>query len=167
MIKILKNISMIVNKGSEILCIILMAAMTILVLLQIVVRYFFNFSFSWLEELVKYMLVWTILLASSIVLEREEHFRLVLFVDRLPEKLTRIMALIFNIVICIFLLILLREGIDATIFGGEMYTASLGITFFWPYFSIPLMCGIMLIHLINILIRDVKIIFAGDFSESK
>ena len=67
----------------------------------------------------------------------------------------------------IFLLILLREGIDATLFGGEMYTASLGITFFWPYFSIPLMCGIMSIHLINILIRDVKIIFGGTFSEVK
>ena len=106
-------------------------------------------------------MIWVTLVGSCIILQREEHFRLTLFIDRIPKKLSGIINLVLTVIVFLFLIVLLKEGFAAALLGKEMYTASLDISYFLPYFSIPLMCGIMLIHLVNIIIRDV-IIFWGN-----
>ena len=161
MINLLKNIGSVINRVSEIICISFMGLMTFLVLLQIALRYFFHYSFPWTEEAVRYMMIWVTLVGSCIILQREEHFRLTLFIDRIPKKLSGIINLVLTVIVFLFLIVLLKEGFAAALLGKEMYTASLDISYFLPYFSIPLMCGIMLIHLVNIIIRDV-IIFWGN-----
>lgn len=159
----LSNMSKFFNRLSEILCITLMAIMTILVLLQIIIRYFFGFSFPWVEELVRYLMIWTTLTGSAIVLQREEHFRLTFFIDKISKKTSGIINLVLNIIILLFLILLLKTGFDSALFGKEMYTASLGIKYFFPYLSIPVMCGLMLIHQLNIIIRDtIKILSSNN-----
>ena len=156
MINLLNEISRYINKVSKIFCIILMGLMTFIVVLQIVLRYFFSFCFPWSEVAVRYMMIWATLVASAIILQKEEHFRLTVFIDRIPEKYSRIINLVFNFLILIFVVILFFEGLNAAIFGLEMFTASLGISFFLPYLSIPVMCAFMFIHIINIIIRDIQ-----------
>ncbi|MDY6968228.1 MAG: TRAP transporter small permease [Spirochaetota bacterium] len=156
MINLLNNIGRYINIISEYFCIIIMFIMTFIVILQIILRYLFSFCFPWSEVSVRYMMIWGTLIASAIILQKEEHFRLTIFIERIQEKYSKIINLIFHFLMLLFVIILFIEGLKAAIFGLEMYTASLGISFFIPYLSIPVMCAFMILHLINFIIRDIQ-----------
>ena len=44
----------------KILCVVLLAAMSILIVVQVFFRYALNNSLSWTEELARYMFIWLI-----------------------------------------------------------------------------------------------------------
>ena len=58
----------------------LMAAMAVLVFANVVSRYVFNYSFIWVEELSRYMMIWVGFLGAGLVLRVGAHIA----VDVLP-----------------------------------------------------------------------------------
>ena len=58
----MNNIKHLIDKIVEIICIILLSAMTLLVTYQVIVRYFFNAPSTFSEVLSKYLFVWLVML---------------------------------------------------------------------------------------------------------
>ena len=80
MLKVLK----LADSAIKWLCVILMGAMTLLVFLNVVLRYLFNSSIIVTEEIGRYMFVWMTFLGSIFAFAENAHIRVDFLVDRLP-----------------------------------------------------------------------------------
>jgi TRAP-type C4-dicarboxylate transport system permease small subunit len=67
---------------------VLVAAIVIVTLGQVILRYFFNNPQSWAEEIGRYLFVWITLLGAAVAVARDSHIRLDAVVNLLP-KITR------------------------------------------------------------------------------
>ncbi|MEO8133837.1 MAG: TRAP transporter small permease [Betaproteobacteria bacterium] len=65
--------------------IVMMAAMTILVFLQVLSRYLFNTPLGWSEEVARFAFVWLSFLGAAILIRTDGHIRVTLLVDALPN----------------------------------------------------------------------------------
>ena len=80
---------------------------TLLAFWGVVARYSFSYSPDWLEEIVVYMIIWSVFVVASTVAEERGHVGATFLVEMLPptlrrmiEILTALLALIFCVLIC-------------------------------------------------------------------
>ncbi|MFC1798859.1 TRAP transporter small permease [Thermodesulfobacteriota bacterium] len=73
----------------------------------VVTRYGFSYSLDWLEEIVVYLIIWSVFVVASTVAEERGHVGATFFVEMLPptlrrlvETLTASLALTFCVLIC-------------------------------------------------------------------
>ena len=59
---------------------------TVLLLVGVISRYVFGYPLVWSEEVVSIAFIWLTMLGAAIALDRQEHLRLNLFVDMLPDR---------------------------------------------------------------------------------
>lgn len=64
------------RKFLEILCAILLIAITAVVFAQVVNRFVFHGTFAWAEEISIYMMVWLVFLGASINVLEESNIRI-------------------------------------------------------------------------------------------
>jgi TRAP-type C4-dicarboxylate transport system permease small subunit len=144
---LLNRISHRLNEVVKYLAAVLLAAMTILVFLQVLFRYVLNAPLDWSEELGSFTFVWMALLGASVGLKRNEHPRLDLIVNFFPPKTRRVMAVFYNLAILFFLAVLFIYGAKLTITMRSQLTAALQYSISFVYAVLPVSAAIMFIHL--------------------
>jgi C4-dicarboxylate transporter DctQ subunit len=125
------------RRALEAVLVILSAAYAVIVLLQVFFRYVLNDSLVWAEELIRYALVWAIMLGSAVVAARGEDIRL----DTLPLALgprgRRALLLAADAATLVFCALLVWYG---TVFmlraGGQRASAS-GLPMAFAYAAMP------------------------------
>lgn len=65
----------------------LIAVITVLLLTGVTSRYLFSAPIMWIDEAVSISFIWATMIGSIIAVYRNEHLRLTLFVDMLPQRL--------------------------------------------------------------------------------
>ncbi len=73
-------------KPLEAVSALLMLNITVLLLVGVISRYLFNKSLVWSDEVVSISFIWLTMLGAAIAVHRNEHLRLALFVDLMPER---------------------------------------------------------------------------------
>jgi TRAP-type C4-dicarboxylate transport system permease small subunit len=73
------------------LVVLAMAAMTIIVAVQVGLRYGLNQSLDWADEVSRLAFVWSVFLAIPLGIKRGAHLSVVLLTDRLPDGLRRML----------------------------------------------------------------------------
>lgn len=131
---------------SKILCYViaaLAAAMTAIILYQVVLRYCFNAANIWAEELAKFMFVWVTMLGSSIAIRRNAHLRVDLLITIMRPKYRLIVQIISYIAILCLLVYICRLGV--TLMGNTMVNRSAGlrVPMAIPYSAVPVGCFLM------------------------
>jgi TRAP-type C4-dicarboxylate transport system permease small subunit len=76
-------------KPLEALSALLLIVIVVLLLGGVVARYVFALPVVWIDEIVSLSFLWLAMLGSVIAMHRNEHLRLTLVVERLPEALAR------------------------------------------------------------------------------
>ena len=74
-------------------CVVLLAAIFGIMLLQIAFRYLLNAPLVWTEELARYLYIWACYLGAVVALRRGNHIVIGLVQDRLPPGLRRAVVL--------------------------------------------------------------------------
>jgi len=64
----------------------LIGAITVLLLVGVASRYIFSMPIIWIDETVSIAFIWATMIGSIIAIYRNEHLRLTLFVERLPQQ---------------------------------------------------------------------------------
>jgi TRAP-type C4-dicarboxylate transport system permease small subunit len=122
--------------------------------LQVVLRFVFNTGLPWPEEAARYTMIWVTMLAGSLLV-RDEQLISVDFFDKLwPEQLIGYRNALFRLLLAVMLGILFWVGLDQAIFNLRRVTATLEISWFWPYLAIPVGAGLMLLNMVLLAIRD-------------
>lgn len=80
-----------------------LAVLSVVVFLQVLFRYVFNYPLAWTEELSRFLLIWIVLLGAAIGIKRKSHFSVDIVFKKFPEKLQQYLQ--FAIDIFLFILI--------------------------------------------------------------
>lgn len=128
--------------------------MLLCVLLQVFVRYFINLigtvSFSWTEEMARFLLIFVTFWGAAIALRRREHITIPFLLERVSPRSQLILQLVFIAAIGVFL---------AVVFSGSltmvrvMWNTPVGSGLRWlsvgkVYTFVPMGTGLMMVYLV-------------------
>lgn len=129
-----------------------------IVFIQVILRYQFNYSISWSEEVSRMMIAWFIFIGSSIAVRENAHVNMDVLSSILPGRVkifVNIIAEIINILFCIMIIFAGINMIKNAIAIGSMAT-SIKIPLYIPYASVPIGVSLMLIRYIMSLLNKIK-----------
>jgi TRAP-type C4-dicarboxylate transport system permease small subunit len=157
---LLDEISRRLNQAMKFLAGFLIAAMTILVFLQVIFRYLVDAPLDWSEEMASFAFVWMALLGASVGLKNDEHPRLDIFYQIFPDWVKKFCNLIINLAILFMLVVLFIFGMQLTIAMQLQRTAALGYSISYVYAVLPISAIVMFFHVLVksiLLISNLKI----------
>jgi len=138
----------ILNKSIKVLTILCLSSLTIIVPIEVFLRYLFGKSLYITEEFTRYLMVWVVFLASSLALREDSHINIGIFVNRFRGLTRSWLNLTAHLLLLTFLIFLIIEGIIALSFQMDQIIPSLGIPIFWFYLAIPVGCFLMILNLL-------------------
>ncbi len=77
----------------------LMFLMSIIIFIQVIMRYVFQSSLVWSEELSRYMFIWLIYFAVSYTARREKHIRIDAAINLYPKKLRPYIEILSELIV--------------------------------------------------------------------
>lgn len=117
-----------------------------LLFVNVLGRYIFNFSFTWVEEVSIYMVVWGTLIGASVALRTNHHIRVDIVYNFLPASIKSFVSVIANLVGVSFAIFVLYYGFDlvhSRFLNGMKSTGSL-IPLWIVYLILPIFGLLML-----------------------
>jgi len=121
---------------------------------QVILRFFFRSSLPWGEELARYMMIWVVMLATGILVRNKELIT-VDFLDSLwPKKVIFYRDLIYRILLIFICYFFIKHGWIQAWDSRNTVITSMNLSWFWPYFAIPVGFTLMLIQVILAGVRD-------------
>ncbi|PWA11827.1 TRAP transporter small permease [Pueribacillus theae] len=148
----------ILNHFEEYIGVLSLILTSFIVFVQVVLRYVFNYSLHWSEEVARYLIIWFIFIGSSIAVREKAHAAVDVLVVYLPSYLKKVFSLLANFVGILFCLILIVSGYETVLnvikFGNV--TPSLGLPMYIPYLALPVGGFLMMIRFLQLFISDIK-----------
>ena len=123
----------------------LVAFIICVLLLGVTSRYVFSLPFVWVDEVASISFIWLAMLGSAIAIDRNEHLRLSLFVNMMPERLRQFVETFALLAIAAFLAAMVYPAIDYTIEESYVTSAALNIPNSWRVSAIAIGIVLMLL----------------------
>ncbi|MDM0074018.1 TRAP transporter small permease [Variovorax sp. J2P1-59] len=127
--------------------ILLLATMAVLVIANVISRYVFSYSFTWVEEATRYMMIWSAFLGAGVALRVGGHIAIDTLPGALPPRAARLLRALIVLVLAVTLLVLIWLGVEYSEFAWEQETPVLGWSFGKVYLAMPIGAALMLVHL--------------------
>lgn len=145
----------------------LMLIMSTVIFIQIIMRYVFNSSLSWSEELAAYIMMYMTWVGASYGVKLNMHLRVTVIVDLLKGKLRDIAYIIIDVVWMIFSAYMVVMGVRVVkmSYAGYRVSPALEIPMFLIYSSVVIGCILMFLSLISSIhkrYRDYKKLVGGE-----
>ena len=137
-----------IDRLVRLLLVVFVTGMLAALLLQIAARYLMKIPFPWVEELARYLMIWTGFLGSSLAIRRGSHLGFSMLVDRLPRAINLLVSCGVSVGIMIFLGFLIKYGWFITAFVRNQNSPTLPVTMFWVYLAIPVGSAVMLLQIL-------------------
>lgn len=151
----------------ENICLVAMfAIMVAAIFLQIIMRFVFNNSLVWSEELGKFIFVWISWLGISIGERKNEHIKITLITDKLPPLGKKISEIAAYTVLLVILAVTFYYAVTLVFFQIPVKYAGIKISTSWGYLSLVLGCGFMLLRVAGVIVRDITAIIKKDFTSA-
>ena len=154
----------VLNKSIRVLTILCLSALTVIVPIEVFLRYLFGKSLYVTEELTRYLMVWVVFLASSLAIRENSHISIEIFVNRFRGRYRSGVNLIAQVLLLTFLVFLIIEGIIALSFQMDQIIPSLGLPIFWFYLAIPVGSFLIILNLLPEMWESIKIVSGKDQS---
>jgi len=137
---------------------LLMIATSLLVFVQVVLRYVFSGSIIWVEEFARYGIVWFVFLGSSLAVKKGAHATVDVLVEFLPGKPKKAVKLLATAISLGFCILIAWYGLDLVLRVQRMgnITPTMKIPMSIPYLAIPAGCFLMAIRYALQFVRDLK-----------
>lgn len=151
-----------IDDWAEEACVSIMLAVLVALLgSEVISRFIFNKSFTWIEELSRYLFVWSSYLGISVAIKHKEQLRILMFmnlIEKYSPKLMRICYVISELIFTVFCLIIVYYGISLieNMTRLKQVSAALEIDVKYAYMIIPLSMGLAAFRTLQSLLRDFR-----------
>ncbi|TCK98637.1 C4-dicarboxylate transporter DctQ subunit [Natranaerovirga hydrolytica] len=165
----MKKIINYLNRSEEVVASMLLILASLLVFVQAVFRYQFNYSLAWAEEIAQMMIAWFIFIGSSIAVRENAHINMDALVTLISGKAKHILSIIVDLINITFCLIIVIAGIgmiSSAIAMGARAT-SIRIPLYIPYASVPVGVFLMLIRYVYNVVIKIKDLMTGNIAENE
>lgn len=121
----------------------------ILIFIQVVMRYVFQSSLSWSEELARYIFVWQTWIGASFAVKHCKHIRVEFAKNFLsPSGRKFLDVTVFLIWLGFSIFLTMKSGqLSSILFQRNQISPAMGIPMAWAYLSVPVGCGLMSLRL--------------------
>lgn len=142
----------------------LLTTMSITLLVGISMRYLFLSPPIWVEEAVRYFMIWAVCLSMSSCVKRCEHISINFVVDTLPALLQQIIGYVLRLLLIGLFLILIVYGIQLVQMNLSYTSQALEINMGLVLAVVPIGAALMLIQLvINFIVTKSNQTYTGKF----
>lgn len=138
-----RKIQHILNVILRTLIVVMGASMFVTVVLGVFFRYVLNKPLAWTTEVATYLLIWSTLVGTYYVQQENAHVRVAFVVDKLSDRPRRIVNIIGNIAVLVFLVVMGKEGWLLAMRMARIRTPALRISMSIPFLSIPVAAFLM------------------------
>lgn len=125
---------------------VLLAAITVILVLQICTRYFLGDPLSWTEEVSRHLFVWLVFFGASGAIRDRSHIVVDVVNTLLSVRTRRIVMLGSNVLVLFFLINVLYWGARAVGRMWDLSTATLEIPFGLVYTVFPITAVLMILR---------------------
>lgn len=138
----------------------MMAAIVVIMVVQVVARYVFGSSLIWAEELCRYILIWMTFLLLGLAYQKGEFVSLDMLPAVLPEQSRRVLRIVVAVPVLVFLAMMAATGwIYASRFDSQTIPAldfiwgsitggPLNLSIRWVYVSVAVGSALLGLHIL-------------------
>jgi len=155
--EILKKIDTIMTKIEEWSLFIIVMAGLISLFANVVLRYWFNYTLAWSEELVRIVIIYSTLIGASVAVKQRAMIRIDAVVQIFP-KLKSGLTFYSNILMIIFAWMMVYYGYKMTVlqYITNQKTICMEIPLVFIYTIMPVMGVMVFIRTILVMLQDFK-----------
>ena len=128
----------------ELIAGLLIAAITVLVTVQVFARYVLNNTPPWSEELCRYLFIWASFLGACVATRRAAHLGVDSLVSRLPAGAREVLRHAVTALIVVFAGLLVWQGVALVPAMASQRSPSMGISLQYVFAAIPIAAAIIL-----------------------
>ena len=128
----------------ELIAGLLIAAITVLVTVQVFARYVLNNTPPWSEELCRYLFIWVSFLGACVATRRAAHLGVDSLVARLPAGVREVLRHAVTALIVAFAGLLVWQGVALVPAMASQRSPSMGISLQYVFAAIPIAAAIIL-----------------------
>lgn len=135
-------------KAAEVLSALSLGFLMAVILVQVILRFCFKSNLPWAEEVARYLMIWVVMIISSVLVKEDGLIKVDFFDTLWPEKFLRYREILYQVLLVVLFVILLIEGWKQAVYGMGGTISSLNISWFWPYLAIPAGMALILIQFV-------------------
>ena len=149
------------TKLEDFLLAVLMLSSASMIVIQIIARSVFDYSFVWAEEFVRYAIIWMVFIGAGVAVRSNRHISIDIIKNILPAKLACVVNILLAIVSGCAAALLFIYGKDLVLMMQKFgqLSPALEAPMYWFYLSIPISGCLMLIHLSLHIVTEIKSFF--------
>lgn len=133
----------------------LMTAVVVLLGFQVVARFGFDRSFSWLEEVSRFAFVWAVYFGFVMAAEGDRHIRVAVHLDLLPKRARLAMLTLADLLWLVFNGVVIWHGYHFTVsmFEFPYISQTTGINLLWVQMIVPLGFVLLSLRVAQVMVR--------------
>lgn len=153
-----KKIGGVYSKIEEYLLVGSLIFTVLLIFYQVIMRYVFNNSSFWSEELARYIFMWQIWLGAAIGFKDDKHIKIELLTGKLKGKAKVFFSLLSNLIMIAFCVFLIVKGIEylKLVHMLKKVTPALRYSYVFVYASLPVSALAVGLRLLGTVCGEIK-----------
>jgi TRAP-type C4-dicarboxylate transport system permease small subunit len=135
---------------------LLMAGMVVIISAQVWYRFILNDPLSWSEEAGRYLFVWISFMGAAAGVRYQVHLGIDLMDKLLPPGAYRVVVVLVNLIIQIFLLMIIYWGFKILGIIQFQESPSMHISMRYPYMAVPVGGIFMFINSFRVMVAAIQ-----------
>ena len=140
----------ILGKIEDVFCAASLLLTTIILFVNVVLRYVFSASTSWAEELIRYLMIWITFIGGAVCVRHAAHIRMDFLMTMLPKSVSRLVTRLVYLIaagFCTALIVYSWQLVEFTV-EMEQTSPAMEVPMWIPYLAMPLGSGLMVFHFV-------------------
>ncbi len=139
----------------EVLLVALLGAMAVIMLLQVIMRYFFSSALAWPEEVCRYLYIWSCFLGISYCIGHGSELKIDLFEKIFRGKARAVFQILLQVICLGLYLVMFYSSVSVLehIYTSGQTSAAARIPMYLVYLSIPFSMALALVRSVQKTVR--------------
>lgn len=137
-----------IERFLELGTILTLAAICLVVGLQVVGRYVFKTTPFWTEEVSRFLFIYLVAFGAGLAVRHKSYVNLDVITSLLPPKAQKVLALAVNAIILGFLAVFFRESVDLVVKVQFQRSPVLGLPMSYPYAALLGIAGSIILFML-------------------
>ena len=142
----IKKIETLVVKINQVVCTSTIFMMFLLVFINVIGRYFFKYTFMWVDELARWLMISTAFMGMGLAMRNRQHVAIEIVQDIVPEKMRLVMRMIVVAIIVGFASIFAYLGYQYSAGMRGMLSPAMRFPMSVVYLIIPIGYGLFIFN---------------------
>ncbi|HLS67185.1 MAG TPA: TRAP transporter small permease [Pseudogracilibacillus sp.] len=151
-----------INKVTKYMTSGFLIVMVVIIFLQIVSRIVIQSSFSWTEELARFLMIWLTFLGAAFSFQHGAHIGISMLTDKLPKKVSAIITLLVGILCSVLFVILTVKGFELVGKSANQTSPAMRIPMSYVYWVIPISGVLLTLNVADVSVRQMITLWKGE-----